>query len=339
MKKVANDPNYIVEFAVGTPSPSFQPQRRGTGLTLTKVYYDHTKRYLMKSARFSVEDMRIFDMETGQVVLVSHHPGKNPYEALDPTGITESAYSVAGGEWESKCDVTAIREDFANLKIRPKWISRHGRQTIATADDENVVMSIGKVSKLKSMSMRSQFMVSEGESKTLRYKCVADVVGRSVDIFNEDDQLVAQIAKTTKALMRTAVFGSGSESTIDVAPGVDCSVILAIVFGLKQVGKHCTFFCFCFCFRLFSFVFYATLRSDMLLTCLLFWIVFVYFVVVINDALGNYVKDPITDMAADSAVDSVMDGIGGGDEEEGDDEGGVGETIGTLFDALFGGEE
>lgn len=248
LKQVANDSNYIVEFAVGTPSPSFQPQHRGTGLTLNRVYYDYTKRYLMKSAHFSIDDVRVFDTETGQVVLVSHHPGKNPYEALDPTGITESSYSVAGGEWESKCDVTAMRDDFTNLKIRPKWISRHGRQTIATAHDENVVMSIGKVSKLKSMSVRSQFMVSEGESKTLRYKCVADVVGRSIDIFNEDDQLVAQIAKTKKALMLTAVFGSGSESTIDVAPGVDCSVILAIVFGLKQVGKHCRFFFFLVCF-------------------------------------------------------------------------------------------
>ena len=34
------------------------------------------------------------------------------------------------------------------------------------------------------------------------------------------------------------MFGSGSESTIDIAPGVDASSILAIVFGLGQVGAH-----------------------------------------------------------------------------------------------------
>lgn len=53
-------------------------------------------------------------------------------------------------------------------------------------------------------------------------------------------EVVAQMAKSNKALLQTAVFGSGSESTIDIAPGVDCSTILAIVFGIKQVGAHCT---------------------------------------------------------------------------------------------------
>jgi len=35
-----------------------------------------------------------------------------------------------------------------------------------------------------------------------------------------------------------AAFGSGSESTIDIAPGVDVSTILAIVYGIGQVGHH-----------------------------------------------------------------------------------------------------
>ena len=38
-----------------------------------------------------------------------------------------------------------------------------------------------------------------------------------------------------------ATFGSGTESTIDIAPGVDCSVILAIVYGIGQIGKHRTY--------------------------------------------------------------------------------------------------
>ncbi len=33
------------------------------------------------------DDIRIFDT-SGELVLVSHHPGKNPYEALDPFGVT-----------------------------------------------------------------------------------------------------------------------------------------------------------------------------------------------------------------------------------------------------------
>lgn len=243
LKRLANDPNYVVQFAVGDPSPTFRPQRRDSGLTITGVYFDDTKRYLLKSAHLSLDDMRVFDVDTGHVVLVSHHPGKNPYEALDPLGLadTDSGFNVAGGEWESMCDVTAMTDEFTSLKIRPKLISRHGRQTVATAHDDAVVMNIGKLSKLKTKSLRDQFMVGQEESKTLCYKCVADFVGRSIQVFNDDDELVAQVAKTTKAMLLTAAFGKGSESTIDIAAGVDCSIILAIVFGLKQVGKHCKF--------------------------------------------------------------------------------------------------
>ena len=34
-----------------------------------------------------VSQVRILDVATGQVILVSHHPGKNPYEKLDPLGL------------------------------------------------------------------------------------------------------------------------------------------------------------------------------------------------------------------------------------------------------------
>merc|ERR1719203_1933435 len=61
---------------------------------------------------------------------------------------------------------------------------------------------------------------------------------RTFTIRNNKDEVIAQVAKTTKALIQTAVLGSGSESTIDIAPGVDCSTILAIVYGLGQVGRH-----------------------------------------------------------------------------------------------------
>ncbi|EJK61665.1 hypothetical protein THAOC_17803 [Thalassiosira oceanica] len=61
---------------------------------------------------------------------------------------------------------------------------------------------------------------------------------RTFAIKNSKGEVVAQVAKTTKALIQNAVLGSGSESTIDVAPGVDCSTILAMVFGLGQAGAH-----------------------------------------------------------------------------------------------------
>ena len=57
----------------------------------------------MKSCHLSKDDVRILDMDTGKVVLVSHHPGKNPYETLDPLdlGNTGNQHAVQGGEWES----------------------------------------------------------------------------------------------------------------------------------------------------------------------------------------------------------------------------------------------
>eukprot|EP00177_Eucheuma_denticulatum_P000662 GFKZ01001185.1.p1 GENE.GFKZ01001185.1~~GFKZ01001185.1.p1 ORF type:complete len:326 (-),score=48.59 GFKZ01001185.1:684-1598(-) len=238
LHRLANDPNFVVEFAVGDPAPQLVPQSRDVGLRMSSVYFDTPKRYVLKSAHMSREDIRIFDTDTGRVVLVSHHPGKNPYEAFDPLGMGDSGrrYEVAGGEWESVCDVTSRDSRFQSFKIRPKKLSRHGRQYVKFGD--HVVMNVGKVGKFKTMSLRDQFMVGEGDDGDAVLTCVADMLGRSVMIRNDKDHLVAQMAKTSKALMLTAAFGSGSESTIDIAPGVDCSVILAAVFAMRQVGAH-----------------------------------------------------------------------------------------------------
>jgi hypothetical protein len=99
-------------------------------------------------------------------------------------------------------------------------------------------MNIGKKSKLSTQSMRPHFEVGRGEDGTEEYIIIGDMMERTFTIKNNKDEIVAQVAKTTKAMIQTAVFGSGSESTIDIAPGVDCSTILAIVYGLGQVGSH-----------------------------------------------------------------------------------------------------
>lgn len=238
MQKLANDPNFVVEFAVGDPAPVLAAQPRDAGLRMSGVYFDHPKRYVLKSAHMSREDNRIFDPDNGRCVMVSHHPGKDPYDAFDPLGTSNAGnrYKVAGGEWESVCDVTARARGFRSFKIRPKTLSRHGRQYIKFGDE--TVMNVAKVGKLKSMSLRNQFTIGKGEDGDEVYTCVADMTGRSVTFKNKEDEVVAQMAKTTKALLQTVAFGSGSESTIDIAPGVDCSTILAVVFGMAQVGEH-----------------------------------------------------------------------------------------------------
>lgn len=241
LQRLANDPNFIVEFAVGHPKPNLVAQDQNSGLHFCRVHSATTKRYVLKSAHMSREDLRIFDIESGRLVLVSHHPGKNPYEMLDPLGVTDEYYGVAGGEWNSLCDVTAMDVAFQSFKIRPKWMSRHGTQYVKTEFDDSVVLSVSKMSKLKTMSLRDHFKVCEGKNGNIAYKVVVDMLGRTSSIYNNDGQLVAQIAKTKKALIKSAVFGSGNESTIDIAAGVDCSVVLAMVLGIWQVGQHCKF--------------------------------------------------------------------------------------------------
>ena len=105
--------------------------------------------------------------------------------------------------------------------------------------DDAIIMNIGKMSKLSTQSMRPHYEVGRGSSFDDRvYTIVADMMERTFTIKNQQDEVVAQVAKTVKALIQTAAFGSGTESTIDIAPGVDCSTILAIVYGLGQVGSH-----------------------------------------------------------------------------------------------------
>lgn len=221
----------------------------------------------MKSCHLTKDDVRILDMDNGQVILVSHHPGKNPYEELDPLGMANNPHAVQGGEWESCCDVTSRHRSMKSFKIRPKTISRHGRQYIKTfhgKGDDSVIMNIGKMSKFETMSMRPHFEVGRGKDGEEVYVIAADMMERTFTIKNQNEEVVAQVAKTTKALIQTAVFGSGSESTIDIAPGVDTSSILAIVFGLGQVGAH-----------------------------------------FVKDSLNNYVVDPLKDSLKDAAVEAV----------------------------------
>jgi len=240
MQQMINDPNYIVQLAVGDPMPNLLPQNPDNGICLSGLYFKRPKRFLLKNAHFSRVDYRIFDVETGRVVLVSHHPGKNPYESLDPLGLTNQGnkYKVSGTEWESACDVSGYC-GFPNISIRPKTLSRHGRQYIKM--NNNIVMNVGKMSKLKTASFRPHFQIARGDRKEISYTCVADMMGRTVSIMNENDELVAQVAKTNKALIQMASFGSGNESTIDIAPGVDCSTILAAFLGIGQVGNHLVF--------------------------------------------------------------------------------------------------
>lgn len=68
MNSLVNDPDFVVEFAMGDPTPDLVAQERGSGITFSGLYFDKPKRYLMKKAHMSKEDVRIFDTDTGKLV-------------------------------------------------------------------------------------------------------------------------------------------------------------------------------------------------------------------------------------------------------------------------------
>ncbi len=60
----------------------------------------------------------------------------------------------------------------------------------------------------------------------------------SPPVQNPKGELVAIAQKSTKALIMSAALGAGSEMEIDVAPGVDWTMILAAMMALQQVGAR-----------------------------------------------------------------------------------------------------
>lgn len=97
-----------VNIAFGPPFPELVPQDPDTGLRLGGQYDKEPRRFVFKKAHLSREDFRIFDQRSGRLVCVSHHYGKNPYESLDPMGLTHNPQTQHGilGEMESLCHVT-----------------------------------------------------------------------------------------------------------------------------------------------------------------------------------------------------------------------------------------
>jgi hypothetical protein len=76
MNKMMNDPNFVVQFAVGDPFPALVPQDPNAGIRFAGMYFREPKRYVLKKAHMSTDDNRMFEHATGRLVFNSHHPGK-----------------------------------------------------------------------------------------------------------------------------------------------------------------------------------------------------------------------------------------------------------------------
>uniref|UniRef100_A0A7S3A0S0 Uncharacterized protein n=1 Tax=Rhodosorus marinus TaxID=101924 RepID=A0A7S3A0S0_9RHOD len=269
-----NDPEFALEIALGPPSPELKAQEKGSGIEYKKMYFDENVKYLFKSAHLSVDDYRIYNGKGGKMILHSHHPGKDPFDSLDPLGMATNhpPYNrknnmMPTGEWNAHCDVTGSH-GFPSFKIRPKSVSRHGRQYISSKDG-HCFMNMSKQSKLKTMSVRTSLDVCAGDSSDPVYNVQTDLAARTVVVRNMKDEQVMFMQKSSKALVMNVATGHGSESIIEIAAGCDVTAMLAIVYGIKQVGES-----------------------------------------YMKDAVENYVLDPAKDQAMDSATGYVEQNFG-----------------------------
>eukprot|EP00899_Mesostigma_viride_P003156 jgi/Mesvir1/12841/Mv05873-RA.1 len=238
MQGILNDPNAIIDIAVGPPLPSLEPQPPGSGIIFGNQICTEPRRFLFKKAHLSNDDFRIIDVQTKRLVAVSHHWGKNPYAALDPLDLGRTSDSHMG-EWESLCQVSGYH-GMPSFAVRPKSVSMHGRQYIQqrSSGQHTTFFNVCKQSRLKSMSLRHHYEVCRGETKDVVYEIVVDLSARTFQVLNEQEQQVVFMQKTLKTLIMNAALGHGSEMVIDVAPGVDWTTALAIIMGMQQVGEH-----------------------------------------------------------------------------------------------------
>lgn len=218
---------------MGPPCPELIPQNPADGLKLAGQFTTAPRQFVFKKAHLSAEDFRIFSKE-GQLMCVSHHAGKNPYDALDPLGL---GYQPQRAEWKSLTWVTGYH-GMPSFKIRPKTMSRHGRQYVADEHNGRVFFSVGNKSRLATQSIRHNMEVCDGEGETEVYAIEADMAGRTLQFKNAKGELVAIAQKSTKALIMGAALGGGSEMEVDVAAGVDWTAILACMMAEQQVGAH-----------------------------------------------------------------------------------------------------
>jgi hypothetical protein len=86
MQQLANDPNFVVQFAVGDPIPNLVPQSKDSGIRMSGAYFDITKRYIMKKAHMSKED-------------VSAPPPPPPRDV--PIDFVCSAFFLSSNGWNS----------------------------------------------------------------------------------------------------------------------------------------------------------------------------------------------------------------------------------------------
>ncbi|GBF88134.1 hypothetical protein Rsub_00846 [Raphidocelis subcapitata] len=198
LQQIINDPSHAISIAAGPAFADLIPQPPGSGLIVGNRVGKTPHRFVLKKAHMSREDFRIFDAVSGHIVAVLFHWGKNPYGQLDPLGLGNYVeyHNDWMGEWESLATVGGYN-GMPTIKIRPKALSRHGRQFVMSWDKQTL-FNIGKESKLKNMSLRSNLAVRRGDTKEVVYRILVDLLGRTFQVVNAKGELVCFVQKSAK---------------------------------------------------------------------------------------------------------------------------------------------
>eukprot|EP00127_Corallochytrium_limacisporum_P001720 Clim_evm57s77 gene=Clim_evmTU57s77 len=264
IERMQSDPDYVLEVAIGPPMPDLKPQDPEKTIKYAGKFLKENTRFIFKKAHLSRDDYRIFDSK-GQLVLVSHHEGKNPYDSLDPYNVgSDQTRWGSLGELKSLCEVTGYH-GMPRFKVRPVNMTMHGRQRVIDLSSNKVILNVAKQSRVSTMSVRHSYEVNDGDNKDPDiYRIVADMSGRTFMWINENDEQCVFVQKPTKTLILNAAMGKGSELTIDIAEGMDWTAVLAGLIAMKQVGEH-----------------------------------------LVKDVLDNFVVEPLTERFIDTAVEAT----------------------------------
>jgi len=111
MHKLANDPNFVVQFAIGEPLPNLIPQSKDSGIRMSGVYFDTTKRYIMKHAHMSKEDVSTHRLHFFNLAFLSCFAIEEDSSiCIFGFFVSVSGTDIRRCQWHSRYGITPSRE-------------------------------------------------------------------------------------------------------------------------------------------------------------------------------------------------------------------------------------
>lgn len=115
MQQLANDPSFVVQFAVGDPIPNLIPQSKDSGIRMSGAFFDTTKRYIMKNAHMSKEDVSAphlrIDAKLRSILCYSSYQTMGKIYQLFCLGFPYLGEDIRCGDRPSRHGIASSREE------------------------------------------------------------------------------------------------------------------------------------------------------------------------------------------------------------------------------------